>query len=214
MTGIGAAGTACAKMIAQLGVKNIVGCDIDGAVVPGEQFEHSGKQWFADNTNPNSESGSVHDVIKGADVFLGVSAPNVINSSDVQAMGKDPIVFAMANPDPEIMPEEAEPFAKIVATGRSDYPNQINNVLCFPGLFKGAFSCLARTIKEEMKLAAAKDIAASVPEEFLQVDYIIPTIFDSSVTQNVARSVRDAAIASGVARRELVIEMNQDAPSE
>ena len=153
-------------------------------------------------------------MIKGADVFLGVSAPNVINSSDVQAMGKDPIVFAMANPDPEIMPEEAEPFAKIVATGRSDYPNQINNVLCFPGLFKGAFSCLASTIKEEMKLAAAKAIAASVPEEFLQVDYIIPTIFDSSVTQNVARSVRDAAIASGVARRELVIEMNQDAPGE
>ena len=200
-------------MISQLGVKNIIGCDIEGAVVPGEIYDHSGKQWFSENTNPNCERGSVHDVIKGADVFLGVSAPNVINSSDVQAMGKDPIVFAMANPDPEIMPEEAEPFAKIVATGRSDYPNQINNVLCFPGLFKGAFSCLARTINEEMKLAAAKAIAAS-PEEFLQVDYIIPTIFDSSVTQNVARSVGDAAIASGVARRELVIEMNQDALGE
>ena len=214
MTGIGAAGTACAKMIAQLGVKNIIGCDIEGAVVPGEIYDHSGKQWFSENTNPNCERGRVHDVIKGADDFLGVSAPNVIDSTDVQAMGKDPIVFAMANPDPEIMPEEAEPFAKIVATGRSDYPNQINNGLCFPGLFKGAFSCLARTINEEMKLAAAKAIAASVPEEFLQVDYIIPTVFDSSVTQNVARSVRDAAIASGVARRELVVEMNQDSREE
>ena len=140
-------------------------------------------------------------MIKGADVFLGVSAPNVINSIDLQAMGKDPIVFAMANPDPEIMPEKAEPFSKIVATGRSDYPNQINNVLCLPGLFKGAFSCLARTINEDMKLAAAKAIAASVKEEFLQVDYIIPTIFDSSVTHNVARSVRDAAI-EGVWLRE------------
>ena len=129
-------------------------------------------------------------------------------------MRKDSIVFSMANPDPEIMPEKAEPFAKIVAIWRSDNPNQINNVLCFPGLFKGAFSCLARTINENTKLAAAKAIAASVPEEFLQVDYIIPTIFDSSVTQNGARSVRDVAIASGVARRELVIEMNQYAPDE
>ena len=114
--------------------------------MPGEKYNHSGKQWFSENSNPNCERGSVHDVIKGADDFLGVSAPNVIDSTDVQAMGKDPIVFAMANPDLEIMPEKAEPFAKIVATGRSDYPNQINNVLCFLGLFKGAFSCLARTI--------------------------------------------------------------------
>ena len=129
-------------------------------------------------------------------------------------MGKNPIVFAMENPDPEIMPEKAEPFAKIVATRRSDYPNQINNVLCFPGLFKGAFSCLARTTNEDMKLAAAKAISACVPEEFLQVDYIIPTIFDSSVTQNVVRSIRDVAIASGVARKEFVIEMNQYAPDE
>ena len=124
----------------------------------------------------------MHDVIQGADVFYGVSAPNVIDSTDVKAMGKDPIVLAMANPNSEIMHEKAEPFAKIMATGRSVYPNQINNVLCFPGLFKGAFSCLARTINEDMKLASAKAMAASVPEEFLQVDYIISTIFDSSVT--------------------------------
>ena len=156
----------------------------------------------------------MYDVIKAADVFDGVSAPNVIDSTDVQAMGKDPIVFAMTNPDPEIMPKKAAPFAKIVVTRRNDYRNQINNVFCFPGLFKGAFSCLAWTTNEDMKLAAAKAISACVPEEFLQVDYIIPTIFDSSVTQNGARSVRDAAIASGVAQRKLVVEMNQESSNE
>ena len=213
MTGTGAAGTACAKMLVKLGVRNLVACDIDGAVVPGQQFDHAGKQWFAENTNPNRESGSIHEVIRGADVFLGVSAPNVLTGEDIQKMNRDAIVFAMANPTPEIMPEEAEPYAKIVATGRSDYPNQINNVLCFPGLFKGALGCLASTINEEMKLAAAKAIAETIPEDVLQVDYIIPTIFDATVTQNVAKAVQEAAIRTGVARRELMgteTEMSED----
>jgi malate dehydrogenase (oxaloacetate-decarboxylating) len=204
MTGTGAAGTACAKMIARLGVKNIIGCDIDGAVVPGQQFDNAGKQWFAENTNPNREEGSIHEVIKGADVFLGVSAPKILTREDIKNMGSAPIVFAMANPVPEIMPEDAEPYAKIIATGRSDYPNQINNVLCFPGLFKGALDCLSTGINEEMKMAAAKAIASSVPQDFLQPDYIIPTIFDMSVTQNVAKAVMEAAIKTGLSRRELL----------
>nr|MBC8220806.1 NAD-dependent malic enzyme [Pseudomonadota bacterium] len=138
VSGAGAAGTACSKMIMQLGVKNLIGCDSKGAINAKRNDLNSSKQWFVENTNPHNEEGTLKDVIAGADVFLGVSAPNVINKDDIKAMAKDPIVFAMSNPDPEISPEEALPFVAVMATGRSDYPNQINNVLCFPGIFRGA----------------------------------------------------------------------------
>jgi malate dehydrogenase (oxaloacetate-decarboxylating) len=139
------------------GVKNIVGCDQTGALYAGPT-EHMNwvKDWYAQNSNPDKEKGDVHDVIKGADVFLGLSAPGVITQDDLKNMTKDPIVFAMANPVPEIMPEEAEGLVAVMATGRSDYPNQINNVLCFPGIFRGALNCRASRINEAMKLAAAK----------------------------------------------------------
>lgn len=140
-------------------------------------------------------------MIAGADVFLGVSAANMLTAEDLKKMSRDPIVFAMANPDPEIMPEEAAPYVRVMATGRSDYPNQINNVLCFPGLFRGALDCRARIINEEMKLAAAYAIAGAVSERELSEDYIIPSVFNKKVAGAVANSVITAAETTGVARR-------------
>jgi malate dehydrogenase (oxaloacetate-decarboxylating) len=201
VSGAGAAGTACSKMILQLGVKNLIGCDSKGAIHAKRSDLNPSKQWFVENTNPNNESGKLKDVIAGADVFLGVSAPNVINGDDVKRMTKDPIVFAMSNPDPEISPDEARPLVAVMATGRSDYPNQINNVLCFPGIFRGALDCLASTINEEMKLATAHAIAGTVKESHLCADYIIPSVFDSSVAPKIAKAVQEAAIKTGVARR-------------
>jgi malate dehydrogenase (oxaloacetate-decarboxylating) len=201
VSGAGAAGTACSKMILQLGVKNLIGCDSKGAINGKRNDLNSSKQWFVENTNPNNEEGNLKDVIVGADVFLGVSAPNVINREDVKTMGKDPIVFAMSNPDPEISPEEALPFVAVMATGRSDYPNQINNVLCFPGIFRGALDCQASTINEEMKLATAHAIASIVKESHLSADYIIPSVFDTTVAPKIAKAVQKAAIKTGVARR-------------
>jgi malate dehydrogenase (oxaloacetate-decarboxylating) len=201
VSGAGAAGTACSKMILQLGVKNLIGCDSKGAIHAKRSDLNPSKQWFVENTNPNNESGKLKDVIAGADVFLGVSAPNVINADDVKRMAKDPIVFAMSNPDPEISPDEARPLVAVMATGRSDYPNQINNVLCFPGIFRGALDCLASTINEEMKLATAHAIAGTVKESHLCADYIIPSVFDSSVAPKIAKAVQEAAIKTGVARR-------------
>ena len=160
------------------------------------------KEWYANNTNPDRESGSIHDVIKGADVFFGLSAPGVINLDDVRAMAKDPIIFAMANPVPEIMPEDTVGHVAVMATGRSDYPNQINNVLCFPGIFRGALNCRASRINEAMKLAAAHAIADIIAPEELHPDYIIPSVFDRRVGEAVAARVEDAAYESGVARRE------------
>ena len=159
------------------------------------------KTWSAEHTNPHNEKGTLHEVMKGADVFLGVSGPGVLKKEDVALMNKDAIVFAMSNPTPEIMPEEAAEYAAIVATGRSDYPNQINNVLCFPGIFRGALDCLATDINEEMKLAAALAIANVIEESHLSANYIIPSVFDSKVAPAVAKAVQKAAIASGVARR-------------
>jgi malate dehydrogenase (oxaloacetate-decarboxylating) len=201
VSGAGAAGTACSKMILQLGVKNLIGCDSKGAINAERNDLNSSKQWFVENTNPNNEAGTLKDVIVGADVFLGVSAPNVINKEDVKAMAKDPIVFAMSNPDPEISPDEALPFVAVMATGRSDYPNQINNVLCFPGIFRGALDCQASTINEEMKLATAHAIAGTVKESHLSADYIIPSVFDKTVAPKIAKAVQKAAIKSGVARQ-------------
>ncbi|MDQ2856147.1 MAG: NAD-dependent malic enzyme [Acidobacteriota bacterium] len=203
VSGVGAAGVACSKIIIAAGVKNVIGCDQLGAIYEGRR-EHMNwvKDWYARNTNPNKEQGTIHDVIKGADVFLGLSVPGVIGVEDLKRMADKPIVFAMANPTPEIMPEEAEPHVAVMATGRSDYPNQINNVLCFPGIFKGALACRASQINEAMKLAAAHAIAGIITDDELNPEYIVPSVFDKRVAEGVARAVEDAAYASGVARRE------------
>ena len=203
VNGVGAAGVACSKIVIAAGVRNIVGCDQHGALYAGRR-EHMNwvKDWYAQNTNPNREKGTVHDVMKGADVFLGLSVPGVISVEDVRHMAEKPIVFAMANPTPEIMPEEVEGFVAVMATGRSDYPNQINNVLCFPGIFKGALACRASRINEEMKLAAANAIAGIITEGELHTEYIVPSVFDKRVTEAVAREVEEAAYRTGVARRE------------
>ena len=203
VNGVGAAGVACSKIILSAGVKNVVGCDQHGAIYEGRTERMN---WVKDHysriTNPAGERGSVHDVIKGADVFFGLSVPGVIDVEDVKRMAKDPIIFAMANPTPEIMPEEVAGLAAVMATGRSDYPNQINNVLCFPGIFRGALACRASRINEEMKLAAAQAIAAIITPEELHPEYIVPSVFDKRVAEAVAREVEEAAYRTGVARRE------------
>jgi malate dehydrogenase (oxaloacetate-decarboxylating) len=203
VNGVGAAGVACTKIIMAAGVRNVVGCDQAGALYRGRR-EHmnSVKEWYAENTNPANEQGTVHDVIKGADVFMGLSVPGVVDQKDLQQMAERPIVFAMANPTPEIMPEEAAPYVAVMATGRSDYPNQINNVLCFPGIFRGALACRASRINEEMKLAAANAIAGIITDNELHPEYIVPSVFDRRVAEAVARAVEEAAYATGVARRE------------
>jgi len=201
VSGVGAAGTACSKMILQLGVKNLIGCDRKGIIHSKRKDLNASKFWFVENTNPNNEEGSLKDAILGSDVFLGVSAPNVINKDDLKLMQKKPIVFAMSNPDPEISPEEAIPLVSVMATGRSDYPNQINNVLCFPGIFRGALDSRANTINEEMKFAASLAIASIVEESELCPDYIIPSVFDKSVASKIAKAVEKAAIETGVARK-------------
>ena len=201
VSGAGAAGIACTKMIMHLGVKNLIVCDSKGAIHSKRTNLNPSKNWIAENSNPEKESGALKEVIAGADVFLGVSAPNIIGQKDVKNMAKDPIVFAMSNPDPEISPEEASPFAAVMATGRSDYPNQINNVLCFPGIFRGALDCRSNTINEEMKLAAAHAIAGVVDDAHLNADYIIPSVFDTTVAKKISESVQAAAYKTGVARR-------------
>ena len=203
VNGVGAAGVACTKIIMAAGVKNIVGCDQIGALYRGRQ-EHMNwmKDWYAQNTNPNNEQGTIHEIIKGADVFLGLSVPGVIDQEDVKQMAEKPIVFAMANPVPEIMPEDAAPYVAVMATGRSDYPNQINNVLSFPGIFRGALACRAARINEEMKLAAANAIAGIISDSELHPEYIVPSVFDKRVAEAVARDVEAAAYSTGVARRE------------
>ena len=201
VSGAGAAGIACTKMIMHLGVKNLIVCDSKGAIHSKRTNLNPSKNWLAENSNPEKESGALKEVIAGADVFLGVSAPNIIGQKDVKNMAKDPIVFAMSNPDPEISPEEASPFAAVMATGRSDYPNQINNVLCFPGIFRGALDCRSSTINEEMKLAAAHAIAGVVDDAHLNADYIIPSVFDTTVAKKISESVQASAYKTGVARR-------------
>jgi malate dehydrogenase (oxaloacetate-decarboxylating) len=203
VNGTGAAGVACTKIIMAAGVTNVVGCDQNGVLYRGRR-EHMNwiKDWYAQNTNPDNVEGTVHDAMRGADVFLGLSVPGVINVEDLKAMNAKPIVFAMANPTPEIMPEDAEAYVAVMATGRSDYPNQINNVLCFPGIFKGALACRASRINEEMKLAAAHAIASLITDQELHPEYIIPSVFDKRVAEAVSKGVEEAAYQTGVARRE------------
>ena len=203
VNGVGAAGVACTKIIMAAGAHNVIGCDRQGALYRGRK-EHMNrvKDWYAQNTNPNEEKGTVHDIIKGADVFLGLSVPGVLTVDDVKQMAPKPIVFAMANPTPEIMPEDAAPYVAVMATGRSDYPNQINNVLCFPGIFRGALACRARSINEEMKLAAANAIAGIISPAELHPEYIVPSVFDKRVAEAVAHAVEEAAYQTRVARRD------------
>jgi malate dehydrogenase (oxaloacetate-decarboxylating) len=202
VSGIGAAGAACSKILMAAGVRRIVGCDRAGIIHRGRGDLTGVKRWYAERTNPDGETGSIHDAMRGADVFLGLSAPGVIGVDDLQHMAKDAVVFAMANPTPEIMPEQAEPHVAIMATGRSDYPNQINNVLCFPGIFRGALDARASQINEEMKLAAAHAIAHIITPDELSAEYIVPSVFDKRVADAVSRAVVEAAQLTGVARRQ------------
>lgn len=203
VVGVGAAGTACTKILLSAGAKNVIGCDIHGAVYRGRtEGMNEAVEWYANHTNPDNLKGSLADIIEGADLFLGLSGPGVLKVEMLQKMNRDPIVFALANPTPEIMPEEAWPYVKVMATGRSDYPNQINNVLCFPGIFRGALDCRASDINEEMKMAAAQAIASSIREDELHPEYIIPSVFNRQVAPLVAKAVEEAARRSGVARRE------------
>ncbi|MCH7990120.1 MAG: NAD-dependent malic enzyme [Planctomycetes bacterium] len=202
LSGAGAAGVAIAKLLNKVGAGDIVVCDRKGAVYKGRTENMNPlKDWLAENTNPERISGSIHDAMAGADVFIGVSAPNLLSADDIKKMAPDSIVFALANPDPEITPEEAGPYARVMATGRSDYPNQINNVLCFPGLFRGLLDVRARRITEEMKIAAAHAIAGVISDDEILADYIIPSVFDRRVAKAVADAVSTAAEESGVARR-------------
>jgi len=201
VNGVGAAGMACSKIMIEAGVQNIVGFDRTGAIYKGRTEKMNvAKTWFAQNTNPNNEKGVLSESMKGADLFLGVSAPGCITAEDVKSMAKDPVIFAMANPIPEIMPEEALPNARIMATGRSDYPNQINNVLCFPGIFKGALRCRASGISEGMKVAAAHAIANLIPDDKLCEEYIVPSVFDEGVADAIADEVERVAREEGLAR--------------
>ncbi|HQR36698.1 MAG TPA: malic enzyme-like NAD(P)-binding protein [Blastocatellia bacterium] len=203
VVGVGAAGTACTKILLSAGAKNVIGFDLHGAVYRGRtEGMNEAVEWYANNTNPDNLKGSLDEIIAGADLFLGLSGPGVLNVEMLKKMNRDPIVFALANPTPEIMPEEAWPYVKVMATGRSDYPNQINNVLCFPGIFRGALDCRASDINEDMKLAAAQAIASVIAPEELHPEYIIPSVFNRQVAPLVAKAVEDAARRSGVARRE------------
>jgi malate dehydrogenase (oxaloacetate-decarboxylating) len=199
--GIGAAGVACSKMLLSAGVKDIIGVDREGALTAKEKYSNSMWQWYAEHSNPNHLCGTLQDVIQGADVFIGLSAGGLLQRADVMSMAENPIVFAMANPTPEIRPEEVEDIVAVMATGRSDYPNQINNVLCFPGIFRAALDCRARTINEEMKLAAAEAIASSITDEERNRFYIVPSVFNQNVVKVIRDLVIKAAMKTGVARR-------------
>jgi malate dehydrogenase (oxaloacetate-decarboxylating) len=203
VNGLGAAGVASIRLLLSFGVRNIIGCDRSGALYQGRKENMNPvKEEIAALTNPHRIKGPLTKVINGADVFLGVSQPDALQARDIHKMNKNAIVFAMANPIPEIMPEEAQKYARVVATGRSDYQNQINNVLCFPGLFRGVLDCRAREINHDMLLAAAHAIASCVNPNELREDYIIPSIFDRQVREKVARAVYEAAVQTRVARQE------------
>ena len=204
IVGLGAAGVAVTKILLEAGVSRIVGCDSKGAVHTDRADYRDGsmpamKRWLAESTNPDRRDGKPDQVIDGADVFIGVSGAKVMPADALQKMNDDAVVFAMANPNPEVTPEEAEPYARVIATGRSDYPNQINNVLCFPGIFRGALDVRAREITEEMKMAAARGIAGIVQDDELREDYIVPSVFNRDVADAVAAAVAHQAKAQGAA---------------
>ncbi len=203
ISGVGAAGVAVTDVLLHAGVRTIVGCDREGAVHRGRPGLSPVKAAYAERTNPDAEQGSADDVLAGADVFIGLSAPGAISVDGVRTMASDAIVFAMANPTPEVAPEEIEGLAAVVATGRSDYPNQINNVLAFPGVFRGALDVRASDITEGMKVAASHALASVIPPEELDPDHIIASVFNRDVAPAVASAVAAAAERDGVARRQL-----------
>ena len=194
INGAGSAGISICKLLLQLGIGNVVLVDKQGALCPGQEWMNPAQADMAEITNKDRQTGNLAEIMKGKDVFIGVSAPNIVTAEMVASMATDPIVFAMANPTPEIMPEEAKKGGvRVMATGRSDYPNQINNVLVFPGIFRGALDAKATGITEEMKMAAAKAIASIVTDEELNEEYIIPGAFDDRVAKVVAKAVADEA---------------------
>jgi malate dehydrogenase (oxaloacetate-decarboxylating) len=201
LVGVGAAGVAVSKLLMDAGVRDIVGCDREGALHPGKKGLTAIKKWYARNTNPRRFDGTADEALRGADVFLGLSGPGAVSVEAVKTMAPDAIVFAMANPEPEVRPEEIEGHVRVIATGRSDYPNQINNVLAFPGIFRGALSASATAINEAMNLAAARAIAATIAEDELFEEYVIPSVFNKAVVESVAAAVHEAAIETGVALR-------------
>ena len=200
-SGAGAAGIAIIRLLISMGLKNVIMTDRHGAIYEGRDNLNAVKEEMAKITNQNHEKGTLADVIKGADVFIGVSAPGTLTKDMVRSMAKDPVIFACANPVPEIYPDEAkEAGAAVVSTGRSDFPNQVNNVLCFPGIFRGALDVHASDINDEMKIAAAYAIAGLVSDEELNPEYILPAAFDARVKDAVAEAVKKAAVESGAAR--------------
>jgi len=200
-TGVGAAGTAVTRILQSAGARWIVGCDEGGALYRGREGLADAKLEYAETTNPENLRGSADELLEGADVFIGLSVPGAISAEGVARMAPDAVVFALANPDPEVVPEEIEERVAVIATGRSDYPNQINNVLAFPGIFRGALDVRAQTIDAGMELAAARAIAGTIATDELSADYVIPSVFNRAVAPAVAAAVADAASRSGVARR-------------
>ncbi len=201
INGAGSAGISICRLLLQLGIGNVVLVDKNGALCPGQDWMNPAQTEMAEITNKDRQTGALAEIMKGKDVFIGVSAPNIVTADMVASMAKDPIVFAMANPTPEIMPEEAKKGGvRVMATGRSDYPNQINNVLVFPGIFRGALDAKAKAITEEMKIAAAKAIASIVSDDELNEEYIIPGAFDERVAKVVAKAVCDEAHRLGITK--------------
>lgn len=199
--GVGASGVACSKIMMNFGVKNVIGFDRQGAVYQGRaEHMNEAKEWFAEHTNPEGFDGTIEEALHGADMFLGLSGPNLLNPAWVDNMAPDAIVFALANPTPEVMPQDIIGKARVIATGRSDFPNQINNVLCFPGLFRGALDAGAINITEEMKIVAARAIAETIPDELLTEDYILPSPFNEEVVTRVSEAVSAEAVRSGNVR--------------
>jgi len=204
--GAGAAGVACTRSLLDLGMGDIIVCDRGGSIYRGREGLTAAKEWLAKNTNKDNAAGSLKEVLKGADLFLGVSGPNLLTGEDMRVMAKDPIVFALSNPIPEVPPEEIAGFAAVVATGRSDYPNQINNVLCFPGLFRGLLESGVKRVTREMLTAAAKAIASVIPPEELSPNYIIPSAFNESVGDTVANAVMNVANDASLPRTPIYFE--------
>jgi malate dehydrogenase (oxaloacetate-decarboxylating) len=218
MAGAGAAGVAVVKILLSSGVTEVVACDRRGAIHSGRPDYADGsmnvpKRWLADNTNQSRREGSPGELLEGTDLFLGLSGPGIISAADLARMNPEPFVFAMANPNPEVRPEDAEPYVRVMATGRSDFPNQINNVLAFPGIFRGALDARAPKITEQMKLAAAQGIASVVSDDELSEDYIVPSVFNRGVSQAVAAAVAAEAEREGVARDERQVTAEHHVPA-
>jgi malate dehydrogenase (oxaloacetate-decarboxylating) len=210
LAGSGAAGTATMEMLLAKGVRDVIPVERSGALNREDRYDDSHFTWLAEHTNRENRRGSLVEVLKGADAFIGVSAPNILRPEDLQRMARDPIVFAMAAPTPEIMPHLAAPYVAVMATGLSQFPNQVSNLLAFPGVFRGALDCRASTITEGMKLAAADAIAGIITDDERGPEYVVPSVFDTRVVDAVARAVAAAAAEDGVARRQLLVAEGED----